>query len=89
MKLTYCHFRLPARVWIYLFIYFFFQVDSAWSAGNYESARSSANTAKILNIVGFVIGGIIWVVTGIIVIASAAVSASAASAVANAGRVSG
>ena len=62
-----------------LLLLLFFQVDSAWSAGNYESARSSAKTAKILNIVGFVIGGITCagVVVGIIVIVTATAASAA------------
>ena len=42
-------------------LFLILQVDSAWSAGNYEEAEQKANIAKILNIVGFVIGSLAWI----------------------------
>ena len=51
------------------------QVDSAWAAGNYEDAKSKSNIAKVLNIVGFVVGSLSWVTAIVIVIAVAATSA--------------
>lgn len=53
------------------------QVDSAWSSGNYEQARSHSNIAKVLNIIGIVIGSLSWIGVGIAVIYSIAVTASA------------
>ena len=50
------------------------QADSAWTCGNYEDARRSANIAKILNIVGFSIGTLAWVIAVILIIISVAVS---------------
>lgn len=44
------------------------QVDSAWSSQRYNEARQNSNTAKILNIVGLVIGIIAWAITGVIVV---------------------
>lgn len=44
------------------------QVDSSWSSRQYDEARHSAKTAKILNIVGFAIGISAWAVSGIVVI---------------------
>ena len=52
------------------------QVDSNWSSGNYAEAQRNANVAKILNIVGFVVGIFAWVVVIVIVIADVAVGAS-------------
>ena len=37
------------------------QVDSAWSSGNHEQARSHSNIAKIINIIGIVIGSLCWI----------------------------
>ena len=37
------------------------QVDSSWSGGRYDEARSHANIAKILNIIGIVVGSLCWV----------------------------
>ena len=53
------------------------QVDSSWAAGNYEDARSKANMAKILNIIGFIVGSVSWVIVLIIIIASAALRVAA------------
>ena len=50
------------------------QVDSAWSSGDYEAARRNANIAKILNIVGFSVGTVVWVIAVTIIIISIAVN---------------
>ena len=52
------------------------QADSAWSSGNYEDARRNASIAKILNIVGFSIGTLAWVIAVILIITSVAVNVS-------------
>ena len=57
------------------------QVDSSWAAGNYEDARSKANMAKILNIIGFIIGSVSWVISLIIIIATVATTAAQIAAV--------
>ena len=44
------------------------QVDSSWTAQRPVEARSNANTAKVLNIVGFTIGIIAYAITAVIVI---------------------
>ena len=46
------------------------QVDSFWSSGQYQQARDYSNTAKILNIVGIVVGSICWLSLGGIIIYS-------------------
>ena len=56
------------------------QVDSAWAAGNYEDAKSKSNIAKILNIIGFIVGSLVWIIAVIIIIASAVTSAAAINA---------
>ena len=61
------------------------QVDSAWSSGNYEQARSHSSVAKVLNIIGIIIGSISWISVGIIVIYGIATSAAAANAAVNTG----
>lgn len=43
-------------------------MDSAWSAGNYQSARHNSNVAKVLNYVGFAIGIVGWVIAGIMIV---------------------
>ena len=43
-------------------------MDSAWSAGNYQSARHNSNVAKVLNYVGFAIGIVGWVIAGIVIV---------------------
>ena len=50
------------------------QVDSAWSSGNYEAAQRNANIAKILNIVGFSVGTVVWAIAVTIIIISIAVN---------------
>ena len=57
------------------------QVDSSWAAGNYEDARSKSNMAKILNIIGFIVGSVSWVIALIIIIASAVTTAARVAAV--------
>ena len=47
----------------------YLKVDSAWTSGNYEEARRSANIAKILNFIGIGVGIGVWVVVGIVVLA--------------------
>ena len=64
-------------------VFFFMQVDSAWAAGNYEDAKSKSNIAKILNIIGFIVGSLAWVIFVVIIIASVATSASAAARLSN------
>ncbi len=44
-------------------------MDPAWSAGNYQSARHNSTVAKVLNIVGFSIGIVGWMIAGIAIIA--------------------
>ena len=59
------------------------QVDSAWSSGNYQQARSHSSIAKILNIIGIVVGSLSWIGVGIYIIyaiVTAAITASAAAA---------
>lgn len=48
-------------------------MDSAWAAGNHDEAQRNSNIAKVLNIVGFVVGGIAWVVVLVVIIVGAAV----------------
>ena len=60
-------------------IYVLLQVDSAWSSGNYEEAQRNANIAKILNIIGFVIGILAWIAAIVIIIVEVAVGAAAVS----------
>ena len=60
-------------------IYVLLQVDSAWSSGNYEEAQRNANIAKILNIIGFVIGILAWIAAIVIIIVEVAVGATVAS----------
>ena len=62
-------------------IYVLLQVDSAWSSGNYEEAQRNANIAKILNIIGFVIGILTWIAAIVVVVVEVAVGAAAASQV--------
>lgn len=50
------------------------QVDSAWSGRRLDEARSNSNTAKILNIVGFIIGIGAYVIVAIVVIIQIIVS---------------
>ena len=57
------------------------QVDSAWSSGNYEEAQRNANIAKILNIIGFVVGILAWVAAIVIIVVQVAVVGSAAATV--------
>ena len=44
------------------------KVDSSWSSGQYEQARSHANIAKILNIIGIVVGSTCWVGVAVLII---------------------
>ena len=48
--------------------YLIFQVDSAWSAGNYEEAKRNATKAKIINIIGFVVGFLIIIAVVVVII---------------------
>ena len=41
-------------------LFLILQVDSAWSAGNYVEAQRNSDIAKILNIIGIVIGSLAW-----------------------------
>ena len=56
------------------------QVDSNWSSGNYEEAQRNANIAKVLNIVGFVVGILAWIVSAVIVVVYVVLFAAAAAA---------
>lgn len=59
-------------------------MDSAWAAGNHDEARRNSDIAKVLNIIGFVVGGIVWaiiivgVITVVAVVGTTAASAAAA-----------
>ena len=55
-------------------------MDSSWSSGQYEQARSHSNIAKVLNIIGIVVGSLVWVGVAIGVIYSIVVAAIAANA---------
>ena len=66
-----------------LWLIFFVQVDSAWAAGNYEDAKSKSKIAKILNIIGFIVGLLTWLAVMVFVIASVVVSAAGAQAAVN------
>ena len=46
------------------------QVDSAWALGNYEKAKRNANISKIFNIIGFIIGALLWLIAIISIIVS-------------------
>ena len=46
------------------------QVDSAWALGNYEKAKRNANISKIFNIIGFIIGALLWLTAIISIIVS-------------------
>lgn len=61
----------------------FLQADSAWSCGNYQDARHSANVAKLLNIIGFSIGVLVWIITIVIVATSFALNSSGSSQASN------
>ena len=43
-------------------------MESSWSSGQYEAAHSHSNVAKTLNIIGIVVGMVLWlaVLIGII-----------------------
>ena len=54
-------------------------MDSAWSSGDYQSARNNSNVAKVLNFVGIGIGIAAWVMTGIITVIVIVLAAAAGS----------
>lgn len=37
------------------------QVESSWSAGQHEDARSHSRVAKMLNIIGIAVGIALWI----------------------------
>jgi len=54
-------------------------VDSEYSSGHYEEAKSASNTARTLNIVGITIGSILYAMLLIFVIYIVIVAAVSAS----------
>ena len=59
----------------YVYIYAM-QVNSSWAAGRFNEARSQANIAKTLNIVGIVVGIIFWFFVAIGIISRIATAAT-------------
>ena len=59
------------------------QVDFSWSSRNYEEAQRNANIAKILNIIGFVVGILAWVFAIVIIIADVALTTAQTSSSSN------
>ena len=53
----FCFFWLGSQA-----IIFSCQAKDRYDFGDFQGGRSSANTAKILNIIGFVIGGLGWLI---------------------------